>query len=79
MHIKTVSFAIFAVTTCIMANAQPTSELTPQLPATGASDAVANVPVNINVISAEAQLELNICRLKSVIRFAEAPDLYIDD
>ena len=79
MHTKIISFAIFAVITCSMANAQSTSELTPQLPATGASDGVATAPVSINVTSAEAQLELNICRLKSVIRFAEAPDLYIDD
>ena len=79
MHTKIISFAIFAVITCSSANAQATSELTLQLPATGASDAVATAPVSINVTRAEAQLELNICRLKSVIRFAEAPDLYIDD
>jgi hypothetical protein len=79
MHIKTVSFAIFAVITCIMANAQATFEQTPQLPVVGASDAAATASGSINVTSAEAQLVLNICRVKSMIRFAEAPDLYIDD
>ena len=78
MHSKILSFATFAVITCSTANAQATSELTPQLPAIGASDAVATAPGSINVTSAEAQLELNICRVKSMIRFAEAPDLYID-
>jgi len=45
----------------------------------GASDAVPNSLGDVNATSAETQLELNICRVKSVIRFAEAPDLYIDD
>ncbi len=76
---KTVSFAIFAVITCSMANAQATSDQTPQQSVSGASDSVPSNLGRINVTSAEAQLELNICRVKSVIRFAEAPDLYIDD
>ena len=79
MHTKTVSFAIFAVITCGAANAQATTEQTPQLPAMGASDAVPTSLGGINVTSAEAPLELNICRVKSMIRFAEAPDLFIDD
>lgn len=45
----------------------------------GSSDAVATAPGSISVTSTEAQLELSICRVKSMIRFAEAPDLYIDD
>lgn len=79
MHTKTVYFAIFALITCGTANAQPRSEQTPQLPEMVASDAVSTSLGSINVTSAEAQLELNICRVKSIIRFAEAPDLYIDD
>jgi hypothetical protein len=79
MHTKTVSLVIFAVITCGTANAQATSEQTLQLSAVGVSDAVATAPGSINVTSAEAQLELNICRVKSMIRFAEAPDLYVDD
>jgi hypothetical protein len=79
MHIKALSVAILAVIASGAANAQATSEQTPQLPAIGAGDAMPASSGSINATSAEAQLELNICRVKSMIRFAEAPDLYIDD
>ena len=56
MHAKTVSFVIFAVITCGMANAQATFEKTPQLPSSEAGDAVFAAPGSVNVTSAEAQL-----------------------
>jgi len=79
MYQKTFSFVIFAVITCGMANAQATSGQTPQQVVMGAGVAVPTSLGEVNATSAETQLELNICRVKSVIRFAEAPDLYIDD
>jgi hypothetical protein len=79
MPINAFRLAFFAALICGMVSAQATSESTAQLPASGVGDAGTIAPANMNLPNAEVQHELNICRVKSMIRFAEAPDLYIDD
>lgn len=79
MHIKAVYSVIFAAFACGTVNGQAASEATAQLPTGEASSTGTITPGSISAPGADAQYELNICRLKSVIRFAEAPGLYIDD
>ena len=69
-------FAALYLTTSV---AQGTPSETAQPPVTEANSKESGSAEKIKASSAEIQHELNICRSKSVIRFAEAPDLYIDD
>jgi hypothetical protein len=79
MKIKAIEITIFSVLVLASLGAQGATEQPTQSTEAQSGNLVTTTSENNSLSSTGAQFELNICRKKSIVRFAEAPDLYIDD